>query len=128
MRAVAVCWVLFSFVLSCSVLRAQEIKTPAEAAPVIAVLKAVQGADVAGFMNAYSREIREDKSQGDWQKNLKEAQVNMKRLFGVYQLDDFSFTFDGNREKGKVTLSHKGKEAFPLNVIKEGNEWKVDER
>jgi hypothetical protein len=128
MRAVAVCSAVFWFVLSCSILRAQEIRTPAEAAPVIAVLKAVKGADVAGFMNAYSREIREDKSQGDWQKNLKEAQVNMKRLFGVYQLDDFSFTFDGDREKGKVTLSHKGKEAFPLNVIKEGNEWKVDER
>jgi hypothetical protein len=128
MPVVAVCWGLFGFVMSCSILCAQEVKTPREAAPVIAVLKAVKDSDVAGFKNAYSKEISEDKGQGDWDKNLKEAQVNMNKLFGDYQLNDFSFTFDGDSEKGKVTLSHKGLEAFPLNVIKEGDTWKVDER
>lgn len=128
MRTVAVCLGLFGFVLSCSILRAQEVKTPPEAAPVIAVLKAAKGSNIAGFKNAYSKRIREDKDQGDWEKNLKEAQVNMKKLFGDYRLNDFSFTFSGDREIGKVTLVHKGKEAFPLNVIKEGEKWKVDER
>ena len=128
MRTMAICCGLFGFVLSCSILRAQELKTPPEAVPVIAVLKATKGSDVAGFKNAYAKRIREDKGQGDWEKNLKDAQVNMKKLFGDYQLNDFSFTFAGDREKGKVTLSHKGKEAFPLDVIKEGDKWKVDER
>jgi len=128
MPTVAVCWGLFGFVLSCSVLSAQDVKTLREAAPVMAVLKALKDSDVAGFKNAYSKRIREDKGQGDWEKNLKEAQVNMNRLFGDYQLDDFSFTFAGDSEKGNVTLSHKGREAFPLNVIKEGDTWKVDER
>jgi len=128
MRRVAVCWGLFGFVLCCSILRAQEVKTLREAAPVIAMLKAAKGSDVAGFKDAYSKRIREDKGQGDWEKNLKEAQVNMKKLFGDYQLNDFRFTFAGDREKGKVTLSHKGREAFPLNIIKEGDKWKVDER
>jgi hypothetical protein len=128
MRTVAVCCGLFGFVLSCPILRAQDVKTPREAAPVIAVLKAVKGSDVDGFKNAYSKQIREDKGQGDWEKNLKDAQVNLEKLFGDYQLDDFSFTFAGGSEKGKVTLSHQGMEAFPLNVIKEGDTWKVDER
>jgi hypothetical protein len=128
MPTVAVCWGLFGFVVSSSIVCAQEVKTPREAAPVIAMLKAAKDSDVAGFKNAYSKEIREDKGQGDWKKNLKEAQVNMNRLFGDYQLRDFSFTFAGDSEKGKVTLSHKGREAFPLNVIKEGDTWKVDER
>ena len=128
MPTVAVCWGLFGFVVSSSIVCAQEVKTPREAAPVIAMLKAAKDSDVAGFKNAYSKEIREDKSQGDWKKNLTEAQVNMKKLFGDYQLSDFSFTFAGDSEKGKVTLSHKGREAFPLNVIKEGDTWKVDER
>lgn len=114
--------------MSCSILRAQEVKPPPEAAPVIAVLKAAKGSNTAGFKNAYSRPIREDQDQGRWESNLKEAQVNLKKLFGDYQLNDFSFTFFGDREKGKVTLFHKGKEAFPLNVLKEGKEWKVDER
>jgi hypothetical protein len=128
MRTVVVCWGLVGLVLSCSILRAQEIKTPREAAPVIAVLKAVNTSDVAGFRNAYSRPIRDDTGQSDWEKNLKDAQVNMTTLFGDYQLNDFSFTFAGDREKGKVTLFHKGREAFPLSVIKEGDTWKVDER
>jgi hypothetical protein len=122
--------VIIGFVLivsAAATLRA-EVETPREAAPVIAMLKAVKDLDVAGFKNAYSKEIREDKGQGDWEKNLKEAHVNMSKLFGDYQLNDFSFTFAGNSEKGKVTLSHKGREVFPLNVIKEGDTWKVDER
>lgn len=127
MRTVAVCLGLVG-VLSCSILRAQEAKTPPQAAPVIALLKAAKGADTAAFKNAYSRPIREDKDQGRWGGNLKEAQVNLKKLFGDYYLNDFSFTFSGDSEKGKVTLFHKGKEAFPLRVIKEGEKWKVDER
>lgn len=128
MPKVAVRWGLFGLVVSCSIVCAQEVKTPREAAPVIAMLKAVKGSDVAGFKNAYSKEIREDKGQGDWQKNLKEAQANTNKLFGDYQLSDFSFTFAGDSEKGKITLSHKGREAFPLNVIREGDTWKIDER
>jgi hypothetical protein len=128
MPTVAVCRGLVGFAMSCAILCAQEVTTPREAAPVIAMLKAAKDSDVAGFRNAYSRDIREDKDQGDWEKNLKEAQVNMTKLFGNYRLDDFRFAFAGDSEKGKVTLSHKGREAFPLNVIKEGNTWKVDER
>jgi len=128
MRTVAVRWGFFGFVLSCSILCAQEVKAPPEAAPVIAVLTALKDSDVAGFKNAYSKQIQEDQGQADWEKNLKEAQVNMKKLFGDYQLNDFSFTFVGGSEKGRVTLSHKGMEAFPLNVIKEGNNWMVNER
>jgi len=93
MPTVTVCWALFGFVMSCSIVCAQEVKTPRAAAPVIAMLKAAKDSDVAGFKNAYSKEIREDKGQGDWKKNLQEAQVNMN-----------------------------------LNVIKEGDMWKVDER
>ena len=52
----------------------------------------------------------------------------MNKLFGDYHLNNFSFTFSGDREKGRVTLFHKGKEAFALNVIKEGEKWKIDER
>jgi hypothetical protein len=58
--------VIIGFVLivsAAATLRA-EVETPREAAPVIAMLKAVKDLDVAGFKNAYSKEIREDKGQG----------------------------------------------------------------
>ncbi len=118
----------FVLIVSAAATQRAAVGTPREAASVIAVLRAVKDLDVAGFKNAYSKEIREDKGQGDWEKNLKEARVNMTKLFGDYQLNDFSFTFAGNSEKGRVTVSHKGREAFPLDVIKEGDTWKVDER
>ena len=88
----------------------------------------IQRRDVTAFKNAYSKRIREDKDQGDWEKNLKEAQAAMKKQFGDFQLKDFGFKFEGDKVKGKVALSHKGKEMFPLAVIKEGGNWKVDER
>jgi hypothetical protein len=128
MRVMPFCCGLFGLLLFFSGLRAEEDKTPPEAAPLIAVLEAAKASDAAAFKKAYSKRLREDKVQGDWEKNVKEAQANMKKLFGDYQLKDFSFTFAGDKEKGKVTLSHKGKEAFALNVIKEGDEWKLDER
>ena len=128
MRIVAFCCGLFAFMLSCLIVHAQVLKSPPEAAPIIAILAAVNGSDVAEFKNAYARRIRDDKVQGDWGGNLKQAQANMQKLFGNYQLNKFSYTFVGNREIGKVTLTDNGKEAFSLNVIKERGKWKVDQR
>jgi hypothetical protein len=55
---------------------------------VAAVLKAAKDSDVAGFKNAYSKEIREDKGQRDWQKNLKEAQVNTNKEEDTWKIDE----------------------------------------
>ena len=94
----------------------------------IAVLKAVKESDVKAFKNAYSRRIREDNDQGDWEKNLKEANANLKKMYGDYQVGDFTFTYDGDEEKGKVTFTHTKGKKLDLEVIKEGGEWKVDMR
>jgi len=119
---------LCCILVSCPSIRGNEDKTPAEASPLIALLKAAKASDINSFKDAYSKRIREDKGQGDWDKNLKEAQGSLKKMFGDYDLKDFSFTFTGDKEKGKVALSHKGKESITLKVIKEGGEWKLDER
>lgn len=108
--------------------REKKEKLSPEAAPLIAVLKAVKVADAAAFKNAYSQRIREDKMQGDWEQNISMAQANLKKMFGEYNLTDFSFTFAGDKQTGKVSLSHKGQAAVTLAVIKEGDEWKLDER
>jgi hypothetical protein len=107
---------------------ADDDKTPPQAAPMIALLKAAKATDATSFKNAYCKRIRDDKDQGDWDKNFKEAQGNLKKYFGDYDLKDFTFKFTGDKEKGKLSVSHKGKEAVLLGVIKEGDEWKLDER
>ena len=106
----------------------QQDKAPREHAPVIALLNAVKASDLNGFRNAYSKRIREDAEQGDWESNFKEAQENLKRMYGNYQLEEFTFTFTGDKDRGKVSVSHKGKEPIALAVIKEDGRWKMDTR
>jgi len=99
-----------------------------EAAPLLAVLEAAKTGDLATFKNAYSRRIRDDAAQGDWARNLAEAQANLTRMFGDYRLADFAFAFAGGSERGRVTLSYKGQPQFDLAVIREDGNWKLDER
>jgi len=106
---------------------AQDTRAP-EAAPLLAVLEAAKVADLATFKNAYSRRIRDDRTQGDWAKNLAEAQASLTRMFGDYRLADFGFAFAGGGERGRVTLSYKGQPQFDLAVIREDGGWKLDER
>ena len=107
---------------------AQIDKMPREARPVFAVLKAMKASNAKEFRNAYSQRIRDDKNQGDWGKNLKEGQSNLKKLYGDYELKDFGFTFAGDSGKGEVTIVHKGNKSVALEVIKEHGAWKLNER
>ena len=106
----------------------QKDKSPREAAPLIAVLKAIRTSDLKAFKDAYSEPIRTDPNQGDWEENLKDAQGNLKKLYGDYELKDFAFTFAGDADKGRVSISYKGKKSLALEVIKEAGEWKLNER
>jgi len=71
---------------------------------------------------------REDKEQGDWGKNLQEARVNLKKMYGDYRIADFTFTYDGDTEGGKVSFAYKHGKPLDLDVINEDHAWKVDKR
>lgn len=128
MRAAVLCFAVFAVFLSLTTPGAQHVKSPPEAAPVIAVLKAVKESDVNAFKNAYSRRIREDKGQGDWEKNLKEAKQNLRTMYGDYRIADFTFTYDGDTDIGKVSFTYKHGKQLDLDVIREVGGWKVDKR
>ena len=120
-------WFLGILLFCSRVCEGEEISPP-EAAPLIAVLQAAKASDVANFKEAYSRRIREDTEQGDWESNLKEARANLERRYGDYAINEFGFTFAGDKENGTISLKHKGKESLSLKVINEGGGWKLDER
>jgi hypothetical protein len=128
LRTAILRFAVFGMFLSLATPAAQRAKSPPEAAPVIAVLKAVKESDVNAFRNAYSRRIREDKEQGDWGKNLKEARDNLKKMYGDYRIADFTFKYDGDTERGKVSFAYKHGKQLDLDVIKEEHAWKVDKR
>ena len=116
---------LIAFIVSCST---HNQPRSAEATPMIAVLEAVKSGNLKNFKNAYSRRIKGDDVQSDWNKNLKEAKDNLSRLYGDFQLRDFAFAFEGDAVKGRLAISFKGTKQFDLAVIKEDGEWKLDER
>lgn len=124
------CGALLFVAISCSILRAQEPnrwqQSFPQSAPVMDVLKAVKNSDVAAFNNAYSKRIRDDKDQGDWEKKLKQTQAAVKKRLGDFQVKDFEFVCYGSVEDGRVVLIRKGHKAFSLAVIMEGDNWKVD--
>jgi len=101
---------------------------PRTDAPLIAMLNAVKASDLNGFRNAYSKRIRSDAKQDDWENNLKEARGNLKRMYGDYKLEEFAFAFTGDEERGKVSMSHKGKKPIVLAIVKEDGQWKIDVR
>ena len=59
---------------------------------------------------------------------MKSYQEVFKHQFGDYKLDEFTFEFEGNEKKGTVSVVHKGKKTPGLRIIKEGTDWKINER
>jgi len=127
MRAITTCFLIIGLIASPS-LHAKEDTAPPEAQPVVVLLEAAKNSNAAAFKNIYSRRIREDSKQNDWFKNVNQARSNLTRIFGNYALENFSFNFIGTDNEGVVTTLHHGVKSLQFIVIKEGNEWKLDER
>ena len=68
------------------------------------------------------------KEQANWEKKLKEARDNVKRLLGNHKIDELTFTFTENKEDGEVSTVSKVKVLFTLKVISEGDKWKIEQR
>jgi hypothetical protein len=96
--------------------------------PMIAILEAAKHSDITQFREAYSSRIRQDSGQQDWSKNLQAAQATLREKFGDYQLNDFTFSFEGDDQKGKLGTSYKVKQQFVIAVVKEEGYWRLDER
>ena len=108
----------------CGNLQAEEkIK---QSVPFVNMLKAAELSDVQKFKFSYSKRIREDKEQADWEKNVAEAKKKIKRIFGNIKDDNFTFKFD--KDKNKLEVFFKGKLTFAISVILEDGMWKLNER
>lgn len=98
-----------------------------EAEPFIQVIEAVQANDVNKFKNAFSMRINEEDKNTDWLENLNEAKANFESSYGKrYNLREFSFKYD--HKSNLLIVSYKEKEQFRIALIKEKNNWKLNER
>jgi hypothetical protein len=96
--------------------------------PVIALLKAVNEGDRKQLKSAFSERVRAQYEKEGWSRALQQYQNFCKEAFGEYTMDDFTFEYKGDKEKGEVSVIHKGKTFTSLLVVTENAEWKIDER
>jgi hypothetical protein len=106
--------------------KAQEIVP--QARPVLTWLSAVKSGDVDQLKAVFSEPMRQRFEQEGWATVLMTYQDGFKVAFGDYRLEDFAFEFTGGEDSGYVTVVHQGTKVPGLRVVKEKNEWKVNER
>ena len=94
--------------------------------PFMNMLKAAEQSDIKKFKFSYSKQIRENKEQNNWQANIAEAKKNIKKMFGDIKDDNFTFKFD--KEKSKLKVFYNEKSIFKIKVIQENGIWKLNER
>jgi hypothetical protein len=99
-----------------------------QARPVYAWLKAVREADQQQLGTVFSQAMRKRFDEEGWDNVLRTYQEVFKKTFGEYRLEDFAFEYTGGQEEGRVSVVHRGQKFPGLRVIKEANEWKVNER
>ena len=96
--------------------------------PVAVWLAAVKDADQEQLKTAFSEAMRRQFDRDGWDTAMRTYQEIFKKEFGDYRLEDFSFEFTGDENRGTVSIAYKGRTLPALRVINEKNEWKIDER
>ena len=99
-----------------------------QAGPVAAWLKAVKDGDQEQLKTCFSENMRRQFDKEGWDQVMRTYQEVFKREFGEYSAEDFTFQFKGGESLGTVSIFYGGKTLPGLQVIKENNEWKIDER
>jgi hypothetical protein len=102
-----------------------------QAEPVLNWLKAAKNSDPDLLKNVFSERMVKTFKTNDksWPELLNIYQKVFKDKFGEYDLNDFSFIFEGGSKKGNVIIfKETGSSGLPVYVIKEKKQWKVNER
>jgi hypothetical protein len=119
---------LYSFSFGTSGTPTKPIAIIPQAKPVFAWLQAVKTGDKAQLKALFSQRMQTRHAETGWDKIMNTYQEVFKAEFGDYKLAEFTFEFKGDDKKGQVFVIHKGKKTPGLRVIKEGADWKVNER
>ena len=73
-------------------------------------------------------DARRQLDRAGWDVVMKTYRESFEKQFGDYRLEDFSFGFTGDANRGIVSIVHKGTALPGLRVVSEQNRWALDER
>lgn len=99
-----------------------------QARPVVAWLSAVKSGDEDQLKNAFSTMMRQQFEREGWPAVLSTYRDVFKQAFGDYGVEDFTLTFSGGDDSGRVAIGYKGAKLPSVLVVREGSEWKLNER
>jgi hypothetical protein len=91
------------------------------------VLLSMKADSISLFMNSFSKKvIHGKKDEKLWISRLNEGKEKFEKRFGTFQLSDFSYKYDS--KESKLIIFFKNEEQIGMRVIKEGRNWKLDEK
>jgi len=91
------------------------------------VLKALKKDKPELFMNSFSARIVDGETDlAVWSERIEEGQRKFGRRFPDYRIKDFKYGFDA--AESKLIVYYKGEESFRMKVVKEGGQWKLNEK
>lgn len=99
-----------------------------QAQPIVAWLHAAKLNDVEQLELVFSERMKRKFKKDRWSDLLEGYQIAFKHDFGDYEMEDFTFEFNGDKDKGEVIVFHNGVTYGGLSVVKEKESWRVDER
>ncbi|NJL12178.1 MAG: hypothetical protein HC913_03675 [Microscillaceae bacterium] len=100
---------------------------PIQARPLIDLLLSVKENDMEKFRNAFSRKIIQANPPTTWNQNLREGREVLLSKFGNFRVEDFSFSYQGNQEEGRIVLYYQQQAHLSLAVVREQEGWKLNE-
>jgi len=107
--------------------RAEARAVPPQAAPVAALIKAATTNDLDLLKSVFSERISQGIGPQGWPSVMAKYRRAFK-LFGKYPASKFNYRFRGNDQAGRVTVMLNKQPLINVNVVKEGNRWKVNDR
>jgi hypothetical protein len=101
----------------------------AQAVPVWEMFVAIRDDKPDDFKKCFTKKRIGEMEKDGMKENFEGWGGEVKKRFGTdFKLADFEFTFEGDDAKGNVGGKFKGKEMSEMDVAKEGDAWKIDER
>jgi broad-specificity NMP kinase len=107
--------------------RQKSDEIPLQAKPIIDWLNAMKNSDLELFKSVYSQRMQARIEDRGWEETFAKVQEACKTEFGDFILTDFEFLFEGDDRAGKLKTTYKDESLPPLDIIKQNNEWKINE-
>ena len=83
--------------------------------------------DLELFKSVYSQRMQARIEDRGWEETFAKVQEACREEFGDFILTDFEFLFEGDDRAGKLRVTYKDKSLPPLDMVKQNDEWKINE-